>query len=163
MGFSHIEGRWRSHHFGDLLTNWMQVPRWPGDHGPSRPLGPMHSVTLSPTSDAPSDTSEPTQTSDPSAIAWVLISHHADRTWVDQRCFGCSLLIRSLTFLLLSCFLCILLLRLDLLLPTSHCLLWNTYIRHTDSLKHTHRIKYISFHRVNGDRLRNVIKDWNNI
>ncbi len=26
----------------------MQVPRWPGDHAPSRPLGPMHSDTLSP-------------------------------------------------------------------------------------------------------------------
>ncbi len=26
----------------------MQVPQWPGDCGPSRPLGPMHSVTIFP-------------------------------------------------------------------------------------------------------------------
>ncbi len=49
MFFCHIEGRGRSLRggFDDLLTTCMECPGTrDGDRGPSRPLGPMHSVTL---------------------------------------------------------------------------------------------------------------------
>lgn len=50
----------------------------------------------------------------------VAVSYPADRAGVDQSGLGCSLLVSALRFLLLCCLLGVLLLGLNLLLPTSH-------------------------------------------